>query len=98
MWKEIFSAIREVFILSEKTEQNKNSVIELRSDFRELETKVTQLSDIVRLLIQDNIRLREESQNARREEANEREKIALKLENEMLKFEKRLPRTSTKKK
>jgi len=46
---------------------------------------------VVQILAQDNLRLREEIQNTRREEAKERENLALKLENEILKFERRLP-------
>ena len=98
MWKEIFSVIREIFVLSEKTDQNKTALAELRLGLRDTDIKVSKLTEIVQILIQENARLREEMNGIRREEAKEREKIVLKLENEMLKFEKRLPPSSTKKK
>lgn len=91
MWKEIFAAVKEVFVLSEKTEQNKENLKTLRGEFEKLEIKVDQLTDIVQFLAQDNLRMREEIQNTRKEESRERENLALKLENEMLKFERRLP-------
>ena len=63
-----------------------------------LGANVRSLSSLVKLLAHDNLRLREEIQNVRREEASERENLALRLENEMLKFERRLPSGETKEK
>lgn len=80
-----------------KTDQNKTALAELRSGLRDTDLKVNKLTEIVQMLIQDNSRLRDEIQNIRREESKEREKITLKLENEMLKFERRLPRLPAKK-
>lgn len=97
MWKEVLSALKEVFVLLEKTEQNKESIKDVRSDFQKLEERVDKLAAVVQILAHDNLRLREEIQNARREEAKERENLALKLENEMLKFERRLPSGNEKK-
>jgi biopolymer transport protein ExbB/TolQ len=91
MWKEMLSALKEVFVLLEKTEQNKESIKDVRSDFQKLEERVDKLASALQILAHDNLRLREEIQNARREESKERENLALKLENEMLKFERRLP-------
>ncbi len=77
--------------MSEKTEQNKESIKDVRTDVENLEAKADRLAGVVQILAQDNLRLREEIQNTRREEAKERENLALKLENEILKFERRLP-------
>jgi len=51
---------------------------------KELQREVRQLSTAVQLIVR-------EMQHQRENEAHEREKMALRLENEMLKFEKRLP-------
>lgn len=91
MWNDIFSAVKQLFVLNEQTQLNKEEIKELRRGFKDLEDEVNNLSSLVGLLAHDNIRLREEIQNARREEAKERENLALRLENEMLKFERRLP-------
>jgi hypothetical protein len=40
MWKEILSAIKEVFVLSEKTEQNKELIKELRNEVKELDSNM----------------------------------------------------------
>ena len=90
MWKELLSAFKEVFVLLEKTEQNKESIKDVRNDFQKLEERVDRLASAVQILAHDNFRLREEIQNTRREEAKERENLELKLENEMLKFERHL--------
>ncbi len=77
--------------MSEKNEQNKESIKDVRTDVENLEAKVDRLAGVVQILAQDNLRLREEIQNTRREEAKEHENLASKLENEILKFERRLP-------
>lgn len=91
MWNDIFSSVKQLFVLNEQTQLNKEEIKELRRNFKDIEDKVNNLSSLVSLLAHDNIRLREEIQNSRREEAKERENLALRLENEMLKFERRLP-------
>ncbi len=91
MWNDVFSAVKQLSVLNEQTQLNKEEIKELRRGFKALEDEVNNLSSLVGLLAHDNIRMREEIQNARREEAKERENLALRLENEMLKFERRLP-------
>ena len=66
-----------VLTLSKDLEQNRADIKELRRDFMNLAMSVQRLADEIRL-------------NSQRE-SSEREKIALQLENEMLKFERRLP-------
>ena len=79
MWKEMLSALKEVFVLLEKTEQNKESIKDVRSDFQKLEERVDKLASALQILAHDNLRLREEIQNTRREESKERENLALKI-------------------
>lgn len=97
MWNDIFSAVKQLFVLNEQTQLNKEDIKEHSRKFKELEDSVNNLSSLVTLLAHDNLRLREEIQNTRREEAKERENLALRLENEMLKFERRLPAGDVKK-
>ncbi len=91
MWKEILSALKEVFVLLEKTEQNKESIKDVRSDFQKLEERVDKLASALQILAHDNLRLREEIQNHKKETAQKHENLAWRLENEMLRFERRLP-------
>ena len=66
-----------VLTLSKDLEQNRADIKELRRDFLGLTLTVQRLADEIRLSSQ--------------KESSEREKLVLKLENEMLKFEQRLP-------
>ena len=91
MWNEIFSAVKQIFVINEQTQLNKDEIKELRRNFKELEDKVIHLTSLIGILAQDNLRMRDEMHNIRKDEAKERENLALKLENEMLKFERRLP-------
>jgi len=91
MWKDILQFGKDLILLTRETQQNKadikkgedktvaleREVNDLREDFNKLVHLVHQLSfDIERV--------------SNREEA-ERKNLALQLENEMLKFERRLP-------
>ena len=97
MWSDIFSAVKQLFVLNEQTQLNKEDIKEHSRKFKELEDTVNNLSSLVKLLAHDNLRLREEIQSIRREESSERKNLALRLENEMLKFERRLPSGNVKK-
>jgi septal ring factor EnvC (AmiA/AmiB activator) len=83
MWKEVLSGIKEVFTQSEKTRQNTDDIKEFRRDLKELENRVEKLTVIV-------IQLSQEIQHHKTETAKDHENLALRLENEMLKFERRL--------
>jgi predicted nucleic acid-binding Zn-ribbon protein len=77
MWKQIFRMATKLLTLTEETERNKTEIKELRKELREL-------SSLVAGIVHE---LRRASEN----EAHEREKLVLRLQNEMLKFERRLP-------
>ncbi len=64
-------------MLVESTQQNRNEINELRQELREL-------SGVVQKIVY-------ELQRQKDNEAHEREKLFLKLENELLRFERRLP-------
>ncbi|MGI4787281.1 MAG: hypothetical protein ACRYFS_00375 [Janthinobacterium lividum] len=77
MWREIANALKELLLLREKTSKNADDIKELQSGLKELTAVVQHLIYEVR--------------GNRSDEAHEREKMALRLENELLKFERRLP-------
>ncbi len=62
-----------------------------RADIKEVNKEVERLTLIVQGLAFEIKRLSEKIDRAHENETHEREKLALKLENEILKFERRLP-------
>jgi predicted nucleic acid-binding Zn-ribbon protein len=90
MWKEIYEWATQLLVLSKETERN-------RTDIKEVREEVERLTLIVQGLAFEIKRLSEKIDYARETETHEREKLALKLENEMLKFERRLPAGNEKK-
>ena len=84
MWKEIYEWATQLLVLSKETERN-------RADIKEVNKEVERLTLIVQGLAFEIKRLGEKIDRAHENETHEREKLALKLENEMLKFERRLP-------
>ena len=66
-----------VATLAKDTDRNSQEIKEIRADIRDIYSKLE--------------RLAYEIQKTREEDRHEREKLALRLENEMLKFERRLP-------
>ena len=84
MWKEIYEWATQLLVLSKETERN-------RIEIREVREEVERLTLIVQGLAFEIKRLSEKIDHAHENETHEREKFALKIENEMLKFERRLP-------
>lgn len=77
MFQRLIELGSKLFSLTRQTEQN-------TADIKELREQVRSLSAVVE-------RLAYELQRTRENEAHEREKIALRLENTLLRFERRLP-------
>lgn len=77
MWEKIWDLISKVVTLTKDTDRNSQEIKEMRADIRDIYSKLE--------------RLAYEIQKTREEDRHEREKLALKLENELLKFERRLP-------
>ncbi len=90
MWSEIFSAIKQVFTLNEQTERNKEDIKDLRRELKAVEDRLEQLTVLV-------IQLAQDIHNHKKETDQKHENLALRLENEMLKFERRLPSADIKK-
>lgn len=79
-----------MLILSKETERN-------RTDIKEVREEVERLTMVVQGLAFEIKRLSEKIDRAHETETHEREKLALRVENEMLKFERRLPAGNEKK-
>lgn len=77
MWQKISDLAKSLFTFGEALQQN-------RADVKELQREVRQISTALQLLAR-------EVQHMRESERQEREKTALQLENQLLKFERRLP-------
>lgn len=76
MWQKLSDLAKSLFTFGEVLQQN-------RSDIKELQVEVRQISTALQLLAR-------EVQHTRESERQEREKIMLQLENQLLKFERRL--------
>jgi len=77
MWREIANALKELLLLREQTKKNADDIKEMQKDFKALAAFVEHLAYEVR--------------GNRNDEAHKRENMALRLQNELLKFERRLP-------
>jgi predicted nucleic acid-binding Zn-ribbon protein len=77
MWTKVVDLARLLFTFSEGLQQNRADIKELQRELRDLTSRVQQLSNEIRRVAEN--------------EAHEREKLGLRLENELLKFERRLP-------
>ncbi len=77
MWEKIWDLLSKVATLTKDTDRNSQEIKEIRADIRDIYSKLE--------------RLAYEIQKTREEDRHEREKWALRLENELLKFERRLP-------
>jgi hypothetical protein len=84
MWKEILNLGASLLTFGKELEQNKADIKEIRRDLLNLTLLVQRLSDEIKLTNQH--------------ESKEREKLVLQLENELLKFERRLPSSNNKNK
>ncbi len=81
MWKQILDWFKHLFTLSQQTQQN-------RADIKELRQEMTSFAENI-------LRLAYELRNFKDTEALEREKMALRLENELLRFERRMLKGKT---
>lgn len=77
MWKKLYEVLTRLFALTQKVERHDKEIVELRQEIKEL-TSVMQ-------------RLVYEIQRISEREMHEREKMQLRLENQLLRFQRRLP-------
>lgn len=77
MWREIWEAIKNFIMVAEDSKRNREEIKEVRR----------QMDDMMRILERMAYEIRQVGDL----DQHEREKLALRLENELLKFERRLP-------
>jgi hypothetical protein len=77
MWKQLSDWLMQMIILARETQRNTDDIKQMRREIDELARAVERLAYEIR--------------RVHDEESHEREKLALRLENEMLRFERRLP-------
>ncbi len=77
MWKQFWDLVSRVFLLTQETEKNKKDIAEMRQEIKNMSAAIE--------------RIIYEMHRSHENEAHEREKMALRLEIEILKFERRLP-------
>lgn len=76
MFTQLYELIKQLLLIARETQQNKAEIKELRHELKELTTIVQRLA----------FEIHRTSEN----EAHEREKLVLRLENHLLKYERRL--------
>ena len=77
MWQKLLAYFSHVLTLAEATQENKSEIKEIRQELRDLTLTVHDVMHNLRTL--------------RAEQQHQAEKLALRLENELLRFERRLP-------
>jgi hypothetical protein len=83
LWKQLYAWTKQLLFLSRDTRQS-------RLDVQDLREELARLTVVVQKLAFEIHRLNDKMEHARALEAHEREKMALRLENEMLRSERRL--------
>ena len=83
MLKHLYAWVKQLLLLSRDTQQN-------CLDIREIREELDLLTSSVKKLTFEMQRIRERVEHIQALETSEREKMALRLENEMLRFERRL--------
>ena len=91
MWKQLLEVTAKLFSLSKDVQQNKTDIKAVEQDVKDLQRDFNQLRQEVRDLARGFDRLAYEIRRVSDNEAQERKMMALQLENELLKFERRLP-------
>ncbi len=92
MWTKLFEFTKDILSLQRDTQQNKADIKEAEQEIKRLHSADENLREDFNKLVHLVHQLSFEIQKVSDREKAERELIALKLENEMLKFERRLPR------
>lgn len=77
MWKQLSEWLTQIIMLAKETQRNSDDIKQIRREMDEMGRAIE--------------RLAYEIKRTQDEDRHEREKLALRLENELLKFERRLP-------
>jgi hypothetical protein len=92
MWKDILKFGKDLLLLTKETQENKADIKKCEDKDLVHERELDNLREDFNKLVHLVHQLSFDIQTVSDREKSERELIALKLENEMLKFERRLPR------
>lgn len=91
MWKDIIQFGKDLLLLTRETQQNKADIKKGEDKTLALEREIDDLREDFNRLVHLVHQLTYDIEKVGNREKSEREKMALQLENEMLKFERRLP-------
>lgn len=91
MWKDIYQFGKDLILLTRETQQNKTDVKRCEDKIATLEREFDEMRDDFHKLLFLINQLNFDIEKVSDREKHEREMIVLRLENEMLKFERRLP-------
>lgn len=90
MFKQLADLTARIFFLAKDTQQNKDDIKDAKQRIKDVQDDVNNLRREVQELAHGFERLAYELRHVRESEAQERKYLALQLENELLKFERRL--------
>ncbi len=91
MWKQVLDLTAKLFSLSKDVQQNKTDIKRVEQEVKDLQRDFNELRREVRDMARGFDRLAYEIRRVSDNEAQERKMIVLQLENDLLKFERRLP-------
>ena len=96
MWKQLLDLTAKLFSLSRDVQQNKADIKRVEQEVKDLQRDFNELRREVRDMARGFDRLAYEIRRVSDNEAQERKMMALQLENDLLKFERRLPSSKEK--
>ena len=91
MWKDILQFGKDLVLITRETKENKADIKKCEDKAVALESELDALREDFNRLVHLVHQLSYDIEKVSNREQHEREMIALRLENEMLKFERRLP-------
>ena len=91
MWKDILQFGKDLILLSRETQENKADIKKCEDRTEHIEREVDALREDFNKLVHLVHQLSYDIEKVSNREESERKNLALQLENEMLKFERRLP-------
>jgi chromosome segregation ATPase len=91
MWKQVWDHFRAVVLLTERVEGHDAEIKELRQELKELRDEIRDIHRTLDVLLAGIQHLRTELDHERRHAADQHSTLLLRLENTLLRFERRLP-------
>jgi|SRR5689334_22573313 chromosome segregation ATPase len=94
MWKQVWDHFRAVILLTERVEAHDADIKELRQELKEVRDEIREIHRSLDALLAGIQHLRTELEHERRHAADEHATLILRLDNTLLRFERRLPAAS----